>query len=93
MKVDITEIVEQLKTKLGSVRDSFEEQDRDAVVSLLDRYSELAVRQLNGEDVSVSLAAVKTALTNYKVGATSNASNVARQLAMDVFMALITKIL
>jgi len=93
MIVDSSKLLIDLKDSFKSVLDNFSEGDRNAIDLLLNRYADLTIRSLNGEDVDVNLAAVKAALTNYRVGATSNVSNVARQFAMDFFTTLIAKIL
>jgi len=93
MNVDSSKLLIDLKDTFKTVLDNFSEGDRNAIDLLLNRYAELVVRRFNGEDVDVNLAAVKAALTNYRVGATSNVSNVARQFAMDFFTTLIAKIL
>jgi len=93
MNVDSSKLLIDLKDTFKAVLDNFSEGDRNAIDLLLNRYADLVVRRFNGEDVDVNLAAVKAALTNYRVGATSNVSNVARQFAMDFFTTLITKIL
>ena len=93
MNVDSSKLLIDLKDSFKTVLDNFSEGDRNAIDLLLNRYADLVVRRFNGEDVDVNLAAVKAALTNYRVGATSNVSNVARQFAMDFFTTLITKIL
>ena len=93
MNVDSSKLLIDLKDTFKTVLDNFSEGDRNAIDLLLNRYAELVVRKFNGEDVDVNLAAVKAALTNYRVGATSNVSNVARQFAMDFFTTLIAKIL
>ena len=93
MIVNAENLIVELKEALHTILDTFSEQDRNNIELLTTRYAELVIRRLNGEDVDVKLAAVKAALLNYKVGSTSNASNVARQLAMDFFTSLIVKIL
>jgi hypothetical protein len=93
MNVDSSKLLIDLKDAFKTVLDNFSEGDRNAIDLLLNRYADLVVRRFNGEDVDVNLAAVKAALTNYRVGATSNVSNVARQFAMDFFTTLIAKIL
>jgi len=93
MNVDSSKLLIDLKDTFKTVLDNFSEGDRSAIDLLLNRYADLVVRRFNGEDVDVNLAAVKAALTNYRVGATSNVSNVARQFAMDFFTTLIAKIL
>ena len=93
MNVDSSKLLIDLKDSFKTVLDNFSEEDRNAIDLLLNRYADLVVRRFNGEDVDVNLAAVKAALTNYRVGATSNVSNVARQFAMDFFTTLIAKIL
>jgi hypothetical protein len=93
MNVDSSKLLIDLKDTFKTVLDNFSEGDRNAIDLLLNRYADLVVRRFNGEDVDVNLAAVKAALTNYRVGATSNVSNVARQFAMDFFTTLIAKIL
>ena len=93
MNVDSSKLLIDLKDSFKTVLDNFSEEDRNAIDLLVNRYADLVVRRFNGEDVDVNLAAVKAALTNYRVGATSNVSNVARQFAMDFFTTLIAKIL
>ena len=93
MNVDSSKLLIDLKDSFKTVLDNFSEGDRNAIDLLLNRYADLTIRSLNGEDVDVNLAAVKAALTNYRVGATSNVSNVARQFAMEFFTTLIAKIL
>lgn len=93
MNVDSSKLLIDLKDSFKTVLDNFSEEDRNAIDLLVNRYADLVVRRFNGEDVDVNLAAVKTALTNYRVGATSNVSNVLRQFAMEFFTTLITKIL
>jgi len=93
MNVDSSKLLIDLKDSFKTVLDNFSEGDRNAIDLLLNRYADLVVRRFNGEDVDVNLAAVKAALTNYRVGASSNVSNVARQFAMDFFTTLIAKIL
>ena len=93
MNVDSSKLLIDLKDSFKTVLDNFSEEDRSAIDLLVNRYADLVVRRFNGEDVDVNLAAVKAALTNYKVGATSNVSNVARQFAMEFFTTLIAKIL
>jgi len=93
MNVDSSKLLIDLKDTFKTVLDNFSEGDRNAIDLLLNRYADLVVRRFNGEDVDVNLAAVKAALTYYRVGATSNVSNVARQFAMDFFTTLIAKIL
>ena len=93
MNIDAQKLLIDLKESFKQVLDNFSEGDRNAIDLLLNNYASLVVRRINGEDVDVSLAAVKAALTNYKVGASSNVSNVARQFAMDFFTTLIAKIL
>jgi hypothetical protein len=93
MNVDSSKLLIDLKDTFKTVLDNFSEGDRNAIDLLLNRYADLVVRRFNGEDVDVNLAAVKAALTNYRVGASSNVSNVARQFAMDFFTTLIAKIL
>jgi hypothetical protein len=93
MIVDSSKLLIDLKDSFKSVLDNFSDGDRNAIDLLLNRYADLTIRSLNGEDVDVNLAAVKAALTNYRVGATSNVSNVARQFAMDFFTTLMAKIL
>ena len=93
MTVNADNLIVELRQALRTILDNFSEEDRNNIDLLITRYAELVIRRLNGEDVDVKLATVKAALLNYKVGATSNASNVARQLAMDFFTSLIVQIL
>ena len=93
MDINAENLLVDLREAVGQVLSNFSEEDRNAIDLLISKYAELTIRRINGEDVDVKLAAVKAALLNYKVGATSNASNVARQLAMDFFTSLIVKIL
>ena len=93
MNVNADNLIVELREALHTILENFSEEDRNNMDLLTTRYAELVIRRLNGEDVDVKLGAVKAALLNYKVGATSNASNVARQLAMDFFTSLIVKIL
>ena len=93
MNIDAQRLLTDLKESFKQILDNFDEADRDNIELLLDNYTNLVIRRVNGADVDVNLNAVKAALTNYRVGATSNVSNVARQLAMDFFTSLIAKIL
>ena len=93
MIVNADNLIVELREALRTILDSFSDEDRNNIDLLITRYAELVIRRMNGEEVDVKLATVKSALLNYKVGATSNASNVARQLAMDFFTSLIVQIL
>jgi len=93
MDINAENLLVDLREAVGQVLSNFSEEDRNAIDLLISKYAELTIRRINGEDVDVKLAAVKAGLLNYKVGATSNASNVARQLAMDFFTSLLVTIL
>lgn len=93
MEVDAQKLLIDLKDSFKQILDNFEEGDRNNIDLLLNNYANLVIRRVNGEDVDVNLNAVKAALMNYRVGATSNVSNVARQFAMDFFTSLLAKIL
>ena len=93
MDINAKNLLVDLREAVGQVLSNFSEEDRNAIDLLISKYAELTIRRINGEDVDVKLAAVKAGLLNYKVGATSNASNVARQLAMDFFTSLLVTIL
>jgi len=93
MDINAKNLLVDLREAVGQVLSNFSEEDRNAIDLLISKYAELTIRRINGEDVDVKLAAVKAGLLNYKVGSTSNASNVARQLAMDFFTSLLVTIL
>ena len=93
MDINAENLLVDLREAVGQVLSNFSEEDRNAIDLLISKYAELTIRRINGEDVDVKLAAIKAGLLNYKVGATSNASNVARQLAMDFFTSLLVTIL
>ena len=93
MDINAENLLVDLREAVGQVLSNFSEEDRNAIDLLISKYAELTIRRINGEDVDVKLAAVKAGLLNYKVGATSTAANVARQLAMDFFTSLLVTIL
>lgn len=92
MIVDSTNVLIKLREMLSTVSSQFTE-DRNKVDLLLNKYADLAVRSVNGEDVSERLNTVKKALDSFRADESDTALDLARYLTIDVFVDILVKTL